>query len=212
MSIRRIAHRIRRTILVVITFPIWLFLGLVMLIGFTIFWVITAPKAFAGHRNLLRSLDEQGRLGSPGKENGRYKSGTLIVDTCTKANGVLQCWWTPDDIEARSPYEIKRYDHFCDRLDEVTPEHPNVPIDPFDFWVYDRYIHPETGTAILLASHRGERCARRLKEEYPELDVIVTWSALVANIEPANRPIHIAGPEEASGNRPATHRKQSFPK
>jgi len=180
MSWARFAKAAVRTIWFIAISPILLFMIFVILIGIGIIVVIAMPGAIARNREWVDSLRRQGRIGEPDPKSARYRSGTLIVDSFTPAKGVLRCWWTPDAIRAISPVEVLGYERFEDLVDEVMRNHPTITISPFDLWAYDRYLHPETGTAILLATKKGDRVAERLRRENPGLDMVVTWSALVA--------------------------------
>jgi hypothetical protein len=187
MSWARFAKAAARTIWSLAMSPVILILFFFVLIGIGIIVVIAIPGTIVRNLEWSESLRKQGRIGDPDSKSGRYRSGTLIVDSFTPAKGVLRCWWTPDDIRAISPFEVPGHERFEDRLDEVMRNHPIISISLFDLWVHDRYIHPETGTAILLATQKGDRCAERLRRENPGLDMIVTWSALVARRETHDR-------------------------
>ncbi len=187
MSWARFAKAAARAIWSLAISPVFLILFFFVLIGIGIIVVIAIPGTIVRNLEWSESLRKQGRIGEPDPKSGQYRSGTLIVDSFTPAKGVLRCWWTPDDIRAISPFEVHMHERFEDRLDEVMRNHPNVPRSPFDSWVYDRYLHPETGTAILLATKKGDRCAERLRRDNPGLDKIVTWSALVARRETLDR-------------------------
>ena len=173
MSWARFAKAAFRTLLSIAMLPIFLVLFFFILIGIGIIVVIAMPGAIARNREWVDSLRRQGRIGEPDPNSGRYRTGTLIVDSFTPGKGVLRCWWTPDDIRAISPVEVPRHERFEDRLDEVMRNHPTDPKSLFDVWVFHRYMHPENGTAILLATKKGDRCADRLRSENPGLDKVV---------------------------------------
>lgn len=187
MNWARFAKVAFRTLRSIVMLPIFLAFVFVILIGIGIIVAIALPGTIARNREWGDSLRRQGRIGEPDPKSGRFRSGTLIVDSFTPAKGVLRCWWTPDDIRAISPFEVTRHERFEDLVDEVMRNHPTISISPFDSWAYDRYTHPETGTAILLARKKGDRVAERLRRENPGLDRVVTWSALVARREAHDR-------------------------
>ena len=121
-------------------------------------------------------LARQGRFRKSNAEIAELTNGTLIVDSPTIGWGLLQCWWTPDNLRAITPHQIPDED---DRKNHIQNEPENLEM-PFDKWVHDKYLHPDTGTAILLSARRGDRVATKWTKLNPELDVVNSWSGPLA--------------------------------
>ena len=68
------------------------------------------------------------------QQNG---TGTAIGEYLS-TKGPFRLWWTAEDIQALSPHEWKREQHFAWIEDEFRP---------FFEWCYARYTNPQSGTA-----------------------------------------------------------------
>ena len=169
----------------VLALPFWILIWTVIFTGTGIAFLIFTPRMLAENRKWKESLREQGRLDKLLTKSEKYRTGTLIVDSCTPSWGTQMCWWTPEEIRTLAPQDSAIYESFEDRFHDVEMRMKEVDGDKraelarlFDHWLYARYLHPERGTAVLLASGKGDRFAERLSRDCPRLDVVFTWSGL----------------------------------
>ncbi len=120
-------------------------------------------------------LVQQGRFRNPQIAVAELRSGTLIVDSPTLGWGLLRCWWTPDELRTITPHAIPSDN---DRQQHIEAEPERLEL-PFDRWVHSQYLDSDTGSAILLATRRGNQFAARCTKLNPALDIVNTWSGSV---------------------------------
>lgn len=149
------------------------------LLGLGVLGLLAIPllvRSRLAHRNWLRCLRSSERIVTPTKVTSHRVSGTLIVDQPDWGGTKKYCWWTPDDIAALSPVETTP---LSDRIETL-----NWKIDrdglPFDLWFYRKYLHANDGLASLVTTDRGDLVASRLQATKVGLQVIETWSGVVA--------------------------------
>lgn len=96
-------------------------------------------------------------------------AGTLVIEQAQKQS--LRFWWTPDDVPRSCPLTIPSFD-------ELNLFYPD-PKQPFVGWCFQRYLSPETGTALLTHA-RGIRLPRGFvspdffTSRYPAARVVAT--------------------------------------
>lgn len=135
------------------------------------------PSAIAARLRWKRFLKSRGRLLSLQAFDSQSRSGTLIVNQPDAGWGKLECWWTPDLVLETCPAPMPTWEErreFMEGTDESMPAHP------FDEWCWWQYISPDTGTAILLATRRGDVIARRLQLRSPNLRIAQTCTFYAA--------------------------------
>lgn len=162
-----------RNILLAIVFaPLWLVLLTILSVTLSFMCIPATIQGCRRHRRWKRKLAAAGRIGNPDMLASSPTSGTLIVDRATLGWNTTYLWWTPRDIadetEIPVPTDEDRKQSIVDSGDTI--EHP------FDRWCYDQFLSTETGTAILISPHRGERLAERLRNAAGGAKLIVTWS------------------------------------
>ena len=98
--------------------------------------------------------------------------GTLIIENPSLGWNHTSAWWTPDDLPAISAFSTPSDDDYLKALDDgKCPE--------WDAWCYRNYTCPKQGSAYLLRVRSGAKLEGKLKNTFPELKVVRTWTALV---------------------------------
>lgn len=166
---RYVFYALRRPYLLVIfviVLPIFVILGVLGSFAVLINWL--SERSFRSQmrrRNRFLSWDEAlRRIGQSG--------GTLIIETPSPGWNFTHAWWTPEDVLAKSPYSMPSEEEYIRAAEE------SRCLD-WDRWCWDNYICPEKGTAFLLRVWNGESLERRLKQWFPHLPVVRTWTALM---------------------------------
>ena len=167
--------KLGRSLYTIAVLPIVVVVAIPVLAFFAVVSEWHLPQWIWSNRKWKTLLYHQGRFRNPGVTVTDLRNGTLIVDSPTLGWGLLQCWWTPDELKAITPHTIPTED---DRQVHIKAEPDRLEM-PFDCWVHSKYLHPETGTAILLSSRRGDRWAARCTRLNPNLETVKTWSGPV---------------------------------
>jgi|LakMenE01Jun11ns_1017448.scaffolds.fasta_scaffold9511445_2 hypothetical protein len=125
----------------------------------------------------LRDLRRNGRARPAAEMLDTATSGTLIVDRPGFNFRATQCWWTNEDVRELSPVPVPTDD---DRI-ELCKQTKETTVHEFDLWCWERYISPDTGSAILVTPpHHGETMAAKIRERQPGLERVMSWSAIPA--------------------------------
>jgi hypothetical protein len=125
----------------------------------------------------LRQLRRRGRATPVVEMLNNMTGGTLIVDRPGFNFKATNCWWTSENLTDLSPVPIPTDD---DRI-KLFKQTRGTTAHEFDLWCWQRYIAPDTGSAILFAPpHHGEEMARAIRERLPGLGCVMSWSAIPA--------------------------------
>ena len=124
----------------------------------------------------LRLHDVRQRIAAEG--------GTLIIEGPSLGWNFTHAWWTPDAVLGKSPFSVPTDEDYKKAAGEMKC------LD-WDKWCWDNYTCPENGHAFLLRVGNGASMERRLKESFPDLSVVHTWTALVHVQQP---------PDDANAN------------
>jgi hypothetical protein len=173
---RNAFRTIGRILLTIIVLPyaIVVMIPLLAFFAFVFAWNL-AHWVWSNHK-WKSLLAQQGRFRNPNITIAELRNGTLIVDSPTLGWGLLQCWWTPDELREITPHVVPSED---DREAHIQTDPDGLEM-PFDSWVHTNYLHATTGSAILLSTRRGDRVAERWARLNPDLDVVHSWSGPVA--------------------------------
>ena len=169
----RTSGLILRTILLL---PFAIVVATPVLVFILVVYVWHLPTLLWSKHKWKSHLTQQGRFRNPQIVVSELGNGTLIVDSPTLGWGLLQCWWTPDDLRAITPHAVPTED---DRQSHIQSEPDELEI-PFDRWVHTHYLNADTGSATLLATRHGDRFAVKCTKFNPALDVVNTWSGSIA--------------------------------
>lgn len=155
-------------------FPFFLLLAPFILLGVTIIVAIQLPYCTILHHQWRSKLRRQGRYRNR-KMNltETLGGGTLLVDSPTLGWNVKYCWWTPDDLRSLSPYVLPTD---VDRENHIHAQTDKLQLD-FDEWCFEKYLSVDTGSAILLATRKGDKFAEKLMQNAPDVACVYTWSA-----------------------------------
>lgn len=66
-----------------------------------------------------------------------------------------------------------------DEYKEFANESDPFPVHPFDEWVYERCLSPDTGAGVLIRAWNGHRLAKYFERRNPGIEIIQVWSAPV---------------------------------
>jgi len=125
----------------------------------------------------LRDLRRKGRATPAAEILDTATSGTLIVDRPGFNFKATQCWWTNENVLELSPVPIPTD---ADRI-ELCRQTKETTAHEFDLWCWERYISPDTGSAILVTPpHHGEAMADKMRERQPGLERVMSWSVIPA--------------------------------
>jgi len=158
--------------------PVLVFVGAVIIYVVGALCVILLLGAYAGVANYLGERLFRRRMRIAGRfiperevvERLERSPGTLIVERPTIGWNITRAWWTPDDVVALAPAPPGRTDG--DAVDALCR-------DPFTHWAYERYTHPETGKATLVAAYSGKRVVDRITAAHPSLRHVELMSGFV---------------------------------
>lgn len=115
-------------------------------------------------------------------ENG----GTLIIENPSLGWNFTHAWWTPDDLLEQSPFAVPTDEDYRNAA-------KNMKCLDWDHWCWENYTCLDNGRAYLLRVWNGESMERKLKNWFPDLTVVCTWTALA----------HIPEPPESSNTNAA---------
>jgi hypothetical protein len=108
-------------------------------------------------------------------------SGTLIVESPSLGWGFTHAWWTPEKVLAISPYAVPSDDDYRKAAEKMQC------LD-WDRWQWENYTAPDKGRAFLLRVWNGRSIERWIKQTFPDMSVVHTWTALVHVRKPAADP------------------------
>lgn len=163
---------ILRAIRNVALFPFFLIVALSALLGVAILVAINWPHGALLHHRWKSNLRRQGRYRNKKLNLSELTGGTLIVDAPALGWNVLYCWWTPDDLPTLTPFTIPST---AERKNHVHGTPDKLQMD-FDEWCYENYLSVDTGSAILLATRRGDHFSQKLIQDAPNIGCVETWS------------------------------------
>jgi hypothetical protein len=127
-------------------------------------------------RRFRRQLQEQGRYNSLFQGMDALK-GTLIVDSAAVNHSRVRVWWTPDNVQALAtvPIPTRRW---REKIVNFGGEDDPDAWDPFDEWVYEKWLNPKHGTAQLLYTEleKAPPSISKLHERFPTCEIVVTYS------------------------------------
>jgi hypothetical protein len=144
-----------------VTLPLWLPVHL--------FLAATDLRLLPHERRLRRQMENSGRLASP---SVLHSGGTIIDDRPTPNWGVGRLWWTPDDVLAEAPVPPPTNEEM-----QSAPWHEEFVWHSFDRWVWERYLNPSHGTALLLQAWRVEKLLRKIRSEHRACRIVSTYSS-----------------------------------
>jgi hypothetical protein len=168
-------RRIVITILFVLCLPL-VFLGVA--IGFAFIVAVLVPYAVVGNltsealfklrmrrgNRVLRRRALRDRIAWDG-------AGTLIIEAPAIGWGITRAWWTADNVLSRAPANPPALDVYKNGVD-------SVPLE-WDQWCWNQYVNPQNGRALLLRVWNGASLERKLKNRYPSMQVVRSWSGLL---------------------------------
>jgi hypothetical protein len=100
------------------------------------------------------------------------REGTLIIERPSLGWNFTHAWWTPDNVLAKSPF-----------LQPTDEDYRNAAkkrqcLD-WDKWCWSNYTSLDDGHAFLLRVWNGASVERQLKQWFPDLNVVHTWTFFV---------------------------------
>lgn len=102
----------------------------------------------------------------------REGSGTLIIESPSLGWGFTHAWWSSErtlDIAPSAPPTD----------DEYRTSAETMHCHDWDRWHWDNYVNPDNGKAYLLRVWNGASIERWLRRQFPDVDVVHTWTALI---------------------------------
>jgi hypothetical protein len=135
------------------TFPVWAPILIVVMC----FELHLIP----GELRLKRQMRSKRRYSSPTQLRGRTTTGTLILDFPTFSWAIWRVWYTPDDVMAHAPVPPP---NDGGTFSQRTPP-DRFEWHPFHRWCWDRYLSPESGSALLIGVWHSKRLAEKLAVE-----------------------------------------------
>jgi hypothetical protein len=162
---------------VVLYLPFILLLMPFIGLGIGIIFINAMISGIVQRARWLRDLRRKAQAKPVAKMHGIANSGTLIVDRPGLNFKATRCWWTSEKVSDLSPVPIPVDE---ERI-ELCKQENKTTAHAFDVWCWQRYISPESGTAVLvMPPHHGEALAARIREHRPDLECIMSWSAIPA--------------------------------
>jgi hypothetical protein len=149
----------------------------IIVLGIGIIFINATISGLFQRARWLRDLRRKGRATPMEEMLSAATSGTLIVDRPGLNFKATQCWWTSENIFELSPMPIptdaERIEHFEQTTEERAHE--------FNLWCWQRYLSPDTGSAILLTPpDHGEAMATKIHDRMPGFECVMSWSAIPA--------------------------------
>ena len=102
--------------------------------------------------------------------------GTLIIESPSFGWKYSRAWWTPVDVQTQSPFKTATLEDY--------QQGDELKCLDWDRWCWNNFTSPETGGGFLLRVWNGKSVEGKLKEDFPDLVVVGTWTALVHLNEP----------------------------
>jgi hypothetical protein len=168
-----------KTALVVLTIIRFIFL-LALLPIFALAGAVSVITLSASIWQLRRRMRRAGRLKAKGEIAEPGTCGTLILDSPTLGSGIMQIWWTREQVAALAANKGVFPPDLSPRNFEA------LQSDPFLAWCARRYTDPQTGSASLVAVLCTPRAVRRFRRWMTELQAVCpgvrgveTWSAVI---------------------------------
>jgi len=96
-------------------------------------------------------------------------SGTIIVDHPSFGWALSRVWWTSEDVVSQANASKLS-------ADEPLPEFNDFKCRDFDAWVWDRYLNPQTGRALLIEVWHGRRKVESILHHCAHLKLIESFS------------------------------------
>ncbi len=177
----KILRRIRSLLLL----PIAIVIGLPVAIILVAMIACHLPSMFLENHRWRQKLALAGRLNRTKAFRDRLTTGTLIVDSPSLGWGLLQCWWTADDVPSLSPMPEPTD---ADREKYMRSDSNSLCL-PWDRWIAKTYLERDVGKAILIATRRGDRIAKLITAKSSAIHAVRSWSA----------PVHLDTQPELSG-------------
>ena len=103
--------------------------------------------------------------------------GTIIVESPSMGWAYTNAWWTSEPVSGFAPGRQPTKEDY--REMDLASAHP------WDKFCWDKYTSPDTGEAKLLRIWNGAVLAANLKNEFPKLNIVKTWTA-IPNLENSN--------------------------
>jgi hypothetical protein len=131
---------------------------------------LTTEVAFLPYELLLRRrMRRAGRYLHP--RTLASLGGTILSDSPSFSWAIGRLWWTPDDVLALAPTPPETRE---ERSRALRAGH--YVWHPFDRWVWERYLSPETGTAFLFGIWHPGRLLKKVRRRYPQIAIVQSWS------------------------------------
>jgi hypothetical protein len=143
-----------------ITFPLWFPVELIL--------AATDLRFLPHERRLRKQMETAGRLASL---SVWHSGGTIIHDRPTPNWGVGRLWWTPDDVLGEAPVPPPTSAEWT-----RAPWNDDFVWHAFDRWMWERFLNPSHGTALLLQAWHVEKLLRRIRSEHPACRIVTTYS------------------------------------
>jgi hypothetical protein len=107
--------------------------------------------------------------------------GTLIIEAPMLGGGFTRAWWTPEKILTVCPYSEPTKDEWRGAGEKMQCLN-------WDRWHWEKYIDPAKGRGLLLSLWTGQSCEKWVRRNYPSVEVVNTWTALVHYPNPEPEP------------------------
>ncbi len=177
--------KVLRLIRSLLVLPFAIVIGLPVAVILGVMIAFQLPSMFIENYRWRQRLSLAGRLNRTKAFRDSLANGSLIVDSPTLGWGLLQCWWTTDDVPSLSPMpeptDADREKHM--RSDS------NTLCLPWDRWIANTYLDRDNGKAILIATRRDDRIAELITAKASTIHIVRSWSA----------PVHLDTQPELSG-------------
>jgi hypothetical protein len=100
----------------------------------------------------------------------------LIVESPTLGWRISRLWFVPSRLFSQCPLTPPKSD---DEYKEFDNKSDPFPVHPFDEWVYERCLSPDSGAGVLIRAWNGHRLAKYFERRNPGIQIIQVWSAPV---------------------------------
>jgi hypothetical protein len=96
-------------------------------------------------------------------------AGTIILDQPFFSWSITRMWWSSDDVAALAADKNLS-------PDEDFPEFDRLECRAFDSWIWDEYLNPVNGRALLAGVWHCQSMAQSLTRDFPALRLIRSGS------------------------------------
>jgi hypothetical protein len=158
----------------VVSFVLFVPIALIGLFSVAIFLLFFGAYAAAGNivreRRFKRRMKTLGRVLAKRQFLANLSSGgSMLIEKPSMGWNITRAWWTSDDIIHIAPMPPATAEEWRQAARQELAH-------KWDCWCWDNYTSPESGKAYLLRVWNGVLIEKWLKQNYPLVPVVHTWS------------------------------------